>query len=187
MAVMTESLDPDLPPDDEALARALQRSRLLHDAPDALIERAIALFDTRATAQVAAPVAPGGPASALRRLVAALTFDSAGAAPLAFGRRGRGQPVRQLLYSVEGRDIDLRLMPAPPPAGARWRLAGQVLGPDRQGRVELVQGDLRREAAWDELGEFAFDDLGPEACTLRLEGEDWSTELPAVEPGAPGA
>lgn len=180
---MTESTPPERNPDDEALARALQRSRLLSDAPDGLIERAIALFDARA----AAPAAAGKPSSTLRRLVAALTFDSAGQAPLAFGRRGRGQPVRQLLYSVEGRDIDLRLVPAAPPVGARWRLAGQVLGPDRQGRVELVQGDLRREAAWDELGEFAFDELGPGAWTLRLEGEDWSTELPAVELGGPGA
>jgi hypothetical protein len=173
-----------LPLDDDALAQALHRSRVLRDAPESLVEQAIALFDARAVA--ARPVA-GGPAGALRRLAAVLSFDSAGASPLAFGRRGRAQPVRQLLYSVEGRDIDLRLAAGSTGAAPRWRIAGQVLGPDRQGTVELLQGDERLQTSWDALGEFAFDGVGPGSWTLRLQGTDWATELPALELTAPSA
>ncbi len=170
--------------DDDAIARALHRSRCLCDAPEDLVQRALALFESRAPAPT--PAVGGGATATLRRLAAVLTFDSGGATPLAFGRRGPAQPGRQLLYALDGRDIDLRLAPIGAPASARWRITGQVLGPDLGGRIELQRGEVRRGTTWGPMGEFAFDDVGPGSVTVWLQGTDWTAELPPLQVGAPG-
>jgi hypothetical protein len=166
---------PDRPdPDDERLADALRASRVMHDAPEALIERAVGLWQPRAV------VATAAPPSLLQRLVATLQFDSAGAAPLAFGLRsasGAGE-VRQLLFSLEGRDIDLRIAPAGEPG--RFRLSGQVLGPDAAGVVAFDCGGLQGEAAWNELAEFGFDAVPAGDCRLVLRTDAWQAELPVI-------
>lgn len=152
-------------PDDAALESALRASRTLEDAPEALIQRAIGLW--QAPARGAAPPR--------RRLLAVLGFDSAGAAPLAFGRRSTGTEVRQLLFSAEGRDLDLRVTPA---AGGRWQVAGQVFGPDTIGVARAEVGSERAEAAWNELCEWRFDALPAGECRIVLAGEGWEIELP---------
>jgi hypothetical protein len=166
---------PDRPdPDDERLADALRASRVMHDAPDALIERAIGLWTPRAA------VATATPPSALRRLLATLRFDSAGAAPLAFGLRSAGGAgeVRQLLFSLDGRDVDLRIAPSGEPG--RFRLSGQVLGPDAAGSVAFDCAGAHGETAWNELAEFGFDGVPAGDCRLVLRAADWEAELPAI-------
>jgi hypothetical protein len=163
-------------PDDEPLARELRASRQLHDAPEAVIQRAIHVFAARAQA----PAAPG----LLRRLVATLTFDSAGLAPLAAGLRAETAPTRQLLFSADGRDVDLRI--ATTDDGRRYVVSGQVLGPDEAGVAVLSAAEGELTVAWNELSEFHFDAVGPGACQLTLRAGDWEILLPPLHLGQGG-
>lgn len=167
--------------DDETLAGCLQRSRVLVDAPDAVLQRAIDLFVARAP-EVAAPSL----AARLQRLVATLVFDSANASPLDFGLRASAEGgVRQLLFSAQGRDVDLRLLPLDAEFSC-WRVSGQVLGPDTSGETELTQSDGARSAvAWTELAEFSFSAVSGSPCWLKLRSADWELELPPIELQAP--
>ena len=61
-------------PEDDALSRELRNSRQLHDAPEAVIQRAIHVFAVRAPAP--APVAATAP-GLLQRLVAFATSKRA--------------------------------------------------------------------------------------------------------------
>lgn len=165
-------------PDDERLADALRASRVMVDAPEALIERAIGLWQPRAAALPESP-------SVLQRLLATLRFDSAGAAPLAFGLRASGGTgeVRQLLFSLEGRDVDLRIAPAGEPGC--FRLQGQVLGPDAAGTASFTCGEAGGTTPWSELAEFAFDAVPAGTCRVVLRTPAWEAELPAIELAAP--
>ncbi|MFP5397130.1 MAG: hypothetical protein ACLGIT_02290 [Gammaproteobacteria bacterium] len=174
--------DPAAPDDagDRALEQALRRSREFEDAPEALIQRAIDIFQPRAA--VRAPAAP----ELLRRVVATLGFDSAAGAPQALGLRaaggaGAGGGARQLLYTAEERDIDLRVVPAAD--GRHWQISGQVLGPETAGRAELRCADRVAEVAWNELAEFRFDAVPAGRCTLTLRAADWELALPPLELG----
>lgn len=164
-------------PDDDALAQALHRSRVLEDAPEALIQRAIGVFQPRLPAQ---------PAPGLRqRLSAWLSFDSAAETGLAGLRAGAGpNDTRQLLFTADGRDIDLRIAPAGD--GLHWQVSGQVLGPDRAGTAELTAGALNLHTAWDELAEFRFDGVPAGECSLVLRGADWELVLPSFQTADPG-
>jgi hypothetical protein len=169
-----------LPNDDEALADALAASRVLHDAPEAAIERAIALFAPRAAA-ASTLRRPG-----LLRRLATLAFDSGSQPALAFGQRSEAGGVRQLLFSLEGRDIDLRI--APDESGAAFALSGQVLGPDSAGVVviEPDQGGDADAVTLSELGEFRLRPVGPGTYRLTLELADQAIELPPVQVPQPG-
>lgn len=161
--------------DDEPLAGALRATQAaLHEAPEALVQRAIALFEARA------------PAPRSRR-AAGLRFDSAGASPLAFGMRSGGSAMRQLLYSLEGRDIDLRVAPAAD--AGRFEISGQILGPDTRGTVLAVRGDGSEEtsAALDALGEFRIGRLAAGTWHLTLELEDFAIDLPPLHIPLPAA
>ena len=101
------------------------------------------------------------------------------------------------LFSAEGRDVDLRVIPN----AASYSIAGQVLGPDDAGSIELVAelgadlaADLAAERAHsgtaltaqlDALGEFRIDSVPPGryVMTLRLAAGD--IVLPAVNVGEP--
>ncbi len=169
-------MSPTRVPDDAALERLLSDSRQLEDAPESVIQRAIGVWTAR-------PATAAAPATgALRRLAAALSFDSLGLSPQAAGVRSSGSDgVRQLLFTADGRDIDLRVAPA---ADRRhWTVSGQVLGPDLHGRA-LLRGSGSvpvREVAWDEMAEFRFDAVPAGAVTLVLRGEDWELELPPLD------
>jgi hypothetical protein len=169
-------------PDDAELAQALQASRALIEAPEHLIQRAIGLWQPRA--RPADGAATGATSGLLRRLVATLGFDSAGLAPEAAGVRSGaaagGLPApRQMLFTAEGRDIDLRIAAAAD--GRHWQLSGQVLGPDEQGTAVLRWGEHVTEAAWNELAEFRFDAVPAGTCTLTLRAADWELELPPLD------
>lgn len=161
---------------DEGLSAELHRSRHLRDAPELAIQRAIDLFQP-GTRTAAAP-------SLLQRVLAGLNFDSAGELLPAHGVRSSGMSSRQLLFSAEGRDIDLRIVSAegsPASKGGHWVIFGQLLGPDREGRVELSCGDEVRQVALDEMLEFRFDHVpgGPVQLSLHVSG--LVIELPPVD------
>jgi hypothetical protein len=158
-------------PDDE-FERLLRAAVALADAPPALLHRAIALW-------VAQPAAA---TRVLRRIAAALSFDSWAQPAAAAGVRAPRSATRHLLYSAEGRDIDLRVTPA---GEKTFMLAGQVLGPDESGEVELRPhiGEPARHVALDALGEFRFEGLAPSdyRLTLRLGADE--VVLPSVPVG----
>lgn len=162
--------------EDTKLAGLLRDSRVLEDAPEAVIQRAIDI----AAAAVATPPVPAAATAggALRRLVAVLGFDSAGSSAVAAGLRSAGEGTRQLLYSTDGRDVDLRVARAPD--GHHWQLSGQVLGPDTAGSAQLHCGEQRRELPWSEWGEFQFDGVPAGEARLVLRGEGWELELPPL-------
>ncbi|MFO7633710.1 MAG: zf-HC2 domain-containing protein [Caldilinea sp.] len=84
------------------------------DAPPALVARAVALF--RARAVEPAP-------SLFQRLVAALSFENTALTP-AFGLRSSGSGERQMIFTANEYDVDLRMA-----AGeAGWVISGQLLG-----------------------------------------------------------
>lgn len=173
------------PADDEDLARALQESRRLLDAPDAVLQRAIQLFEAQARPAVAAePAAPAAPVAPgrWRRLVASLAFDSAALSPPALGLRAAATKTRQLLYAADGRDVDLRVETSAD--GRSFVISGQVLGPDEAGVTELRCAEQAFTATWNELCEFRFAPIGPGPCTLTLRAADWELELPTLSAGA---
>ena len=163
--------------DPEFIAAARRAVRTLADAPVDWQKTAIALWPAAPSiwAQAAGAV--------LRRLQAALSFDSWAQPAPAPGMRSTATELRHLLYSVDGRDIDLRVVPV----GAVFNVSGQVLGPDEQGVIELASEGLGKRiahvAALDSLGEFRIDGVraGTYVLTLRL-GPD-EIVLPAIEVG----
>jgi hypothetical protein len=170
---------------DDELAHQVQRAVALPDAPAALIHAATALWPVPQPAGVAevAEVAQ----AAWRLVHAVLRFDSAARPALAHGMRSSGTTTRHLLYSAQGRDIDLRLSPA----AGRFALSGQILGPDEAGIVELVAANDATtpapgayRAALDELGAFRLDGVpsGTYCLTLRMGGDH--IVLPPLEVGA---
>ena len=154
---------------------ALMRADTSGDAPAELVASVVRMFRAR-RARAEEP----GP---LRRLVAALTFDSSSLRP-AFGvRSGQAAPARQMLFSAGDLDVDLRLAPG----GEGWTVSGQVLGPCRGGEVEAVTagGSVAARAALNDLCEFTL--LPPVAggtYTLRLRLDGTEVEIPELTLGA---
>jgi len=166
--------------DDELLAR-LPAAAALPDAPQAWMQRAIEAWRS----PVEAPLAEAG--RALRERVQAwLRFDSWAAAPLAAGLRSTGtSATRQLVFSAEGRDVDLRIAPA---EGGRFSVSGQVLGPDERGTVLLAHegGPAAHETALDDFGEFHLEDVEPGRYRLSLALPSQVLELPVFDIGQDG-
>lgn len=162
---------------DDELADLVRRAAALPEAPAEWQRRALALWQGQASRLPAL----------LRRVAAVLSFDSRAAAPLAAGLRGAAAETRHLLYSASGRDVDLRVSPD----AGRWVLAGQILGPDAQGVVELAaEGAPAGDAGpmhlttLDTLGEFRIQGIAPGRYRLRLRLDDVEIELPPLEVGA---
>lgn len=164
---------------DQELRRALA---LLPDAPAALQQAALDLFEVPPSP---APSPLQAVVQALReRLEAVLDFDSWAAPTLAPGMRGAAGSTRYLLYSVKGRDIDLRIAPD----GAGYALTGQILGPDDSGQVELAALRPVRDAApkvvpFDDLGEFRIDNVQRGSYVFTLHARDVDIVLPPIEVG----
>jgi hypothetical protein len=169
-------MKPSHEPAADDFSALVQRAMSSPDAPPAWVRSAIDLWPQPGTgAQLLATAK-----AALRLLQASLSFDSWAAPALANGMRGATSDTRHLLFSAEGRDIDLRIVAA----ADGYALAGQVLGPDDSGEVELSGTALAsRTAALDPLGEFRLDGVasGTYRLTLRL-GSD-AIELPPIDIG----
>jgi hypothetical protein len=147
----------------------LMRTDNAADAPRDLLAYALNIFSRREDAR-----AP----SILRRIVAALTFDSSANLAPAFGVRSGQSVSRQLLYSAGENDIDLRLTPA----DENWIVAGQVLGQDCVGgRVEIEGESEVAAVALNELCEFTLPPVPAGSYTLRLRLANAEVEIPQLE------
>lgn len=166
--------DPASDPSDAAIERGLRGSRQLENAPEHAIQRAMAVWQPRHQAAAT----PG----LFQRLLAVLSFDSGAASPLAFGMRSGGATTRQMLFSAEGHDIDLRISPASTTQADRWLLSGQVLGPEALGVVRLTDtmAQTVAETLLDEMGEFRLPDIAPGQYTVTLRLGASEIVLPSI-------
>jgi hypothetical protein len=147
----------------------LMRSDTATDAPRDVLAHAVNIF--RGRDQSSEP-------SLLRRIVAALSFDSSMNMTPAFGVRSGQATSRQLLYSAEQSDIDLRISSQ----DDQWIVAGQLLGRDCVGgRVEIEGESGLAVVALNELCEFRLPPLPPGSYTLRLLFPDAEVEIPRLE------
>jgi len=146
------------------------RSDAAEDAPRDLVQSAKSIFRDK--------VVTHGP-SLLQILVASLTFDSLTNAP-AFGLRSQTTAGRQLIYSTETADIDVRVSPE----NDQWQIAGQLLGADcTGGDVDLVGDDFSASAELNELCEFSFGSVPAGAYKISIRLPDQSIETPRLELG----
>ncbi|MFO1341056.1 MAG: hypothetical protein U1F53_23020 [Burkholderiaceae bacterium] len=161
--------DPLLALGDDALGARLARAAALPDAPPAWQQRALAAW----RAPAAGPSALAQAVEAGRRFLASLAFDSWAQAPLAAGlRSAAASPTRQLVFSTEGRDVDLRIAPAAP----GYTVSGQILGPEESGTAVLrpagapagTDASSALQATVDPLGEFRLAAVAPGRYELRL-------------------
>ena len=122
--------------------------------------------------------------SLLQRLVATLSFDS-GLQP-AFGARSAAGPEeqRQLVYTTDAADIALNLRPRP--RNGHLDLHGQIFPADDADpgsfSVQLLSGsDEVGLTTTDELGEFAFESVSPDAYQILVSGQRVEILISSVE------
>lgn len=104
--------------------------------------------------------------SPLRRVVAILTFDSRSSGP-AFGMRSHHTASRQMLYSAQDADLDLRITVQ----NDECVVAGQIIRDDCAGGVVEISGATgSSEAKLNELCEFTLPavPVGNYSLTVRL-------------------
>ena len=146
----------------------LMRADDMEDAPPPVIARAVRVF-----LPVGAEPAPGP----VRRVLALLRFDSARPDFALDVRAGRAAP-RQLLFSAEAHDLDVRVAPS----GALAHVSGQLLGPTTEGgRVELRGVTAAVQAEFDGLGEFSLPPVPPGAYTLSALAGEVELVVPGLE------
>ena len=150
----------------------LMRTDTSTDAPRDVLAYAINIFSDRKQSQ-----SP----SLMRKIVAALSFDSNQNLSPAFGVRSAGAATRQLIYAAENSDIDLRISAA----DDRWTVAGQVLGEGcAGGRVDIEGQNVIETAAINDLCEFALPPVSPGSYTLRLRYGNAEVEISPLTLGA---
>jgi hypothetical protein len=144
------------------------RSDAAEDAPAELIRQAKSIFREKVVAH--------GP-SLLQVVLASLTFDSLINAP-AFGLRSQTSAGRQLIYSTETADIDVRVSAE----NEQWQIAGQILGADCPGGdVDLIGDDFSVSAELNELCEFSFGSVPAGAYKISIRTPDALIETPRLE------
>jgi hypothetical protein len=144
------------------------RSDTAEDAPAELIRQAKSIFREKVVAH--------GP-SLLQVILASLTFDSLTNAP-AFGLRSQTSAGRQLIYSTESADIDVRVSAE----NDQWQIAGQILGADCPGGdVDLVGDEFSVSAELNELCEFSFGAVPAGAYKISIRLPDVLIETPRLE------
>lgn len=150
-------------------AISLMHTDALEDAPRDVLASAVNIFRTS--------VAPAKP-SVARRVLAALTFDSAHTAP-AYGLRSAAiGATRQLLYNASEIDMDVRITSS----DDAWIVSGQVLGEYAGGgNIDLQGARGTAHAALNELCEFTLPAVSSGSYTLRLHLTDIEIEIPGLE------
>lgn len=139
------------------------------DAPRDVVAYAMNIFSSRAKSSKQ---------SLKRRILAALSFDSSLNEAPAFGVRSGQTGSRQLIYSAEESDIDLRITLN----DDMWVVAGQILREDcAGGRVEIEGLSGSAAATLNELCEFTFPAVPPGNYILRVNMTDVEVELPQLE------
>ncbi|HEV2704501.1 MAG TPA: hypothetical protein VGV59_01175 [Pyrinomonadaceae bacterium] len=155
----------------------LMRADTSTDAPRDVLSQTVQMFRARFPRREAA--------SLVKRVMAALTFDSAQLAP-AFGVRSGAQTAeaRQLLFSAGETDVDLRLASG----DSGWTISGQILGECEGGRVEIesvaggaAAGGEGARADLNELCEFTLPPVPSGSYKLRLHINDMEVEVPELQ------
>ena len=150
----------------------LMRNDLSEDAPPHVIKRALKLFRARNKQQNTS-------SDFGRRVLAVLHFDSLGLAP-AFGVRSGKPGARQLLFSTNVNEIDLRIEPA----GQAWLVSGQILGGEAANGTAILQGATGvRETALNELNEFTLPPVEAGTYKLILSLTDVEVEIEEIRIG----
>jgi hypothetical protein len=148
----------------------LMRSDAAEEAPPGLVQYAKSIFRDK--------VVRHGP-SLLQLIVASLTFDSLTTAP-AFGLRSQTTAGRQLIYSTETADIDVRVSPE----NDQWQIGGQILGAEcASGDISLEGDDFSASAQLNELCEFSFGAVPAGAYKISIRLPDVLIETPRLELG----
>ena len=151
-------------------AIGLMRIDNVEDAPASLIKNAKAMFRGRGANREP---------SRLARVLAALTFDSLTAKP-AFGLRSGVSAGRQLIYSTEMADIDLRVSSQ----SGEWEIAGQILGSSQSaGKVNLEGDNFSASADVNELAEFGFQSVPSGIYTMFVHLPELEIEIPLLQLG----
>ncbi|HEU4477241.1 MAG TPA: hypothetical protein VFR80_01905, partial [Pyrinomonadaceae bacterium] len=141
----------------------MMRSDAAADAPRDLLMSAIKLFP------------PGAPRP-LRRIVATLIFDSRKAMPV-FGMRSVRSSSRQLLYSAQQTDLDLRITIQ----NDECIVAGQVIREGYVGGLVEISGPTgSAEASLNELCEFTLPALPTGNYSLKVRMSDVEIEIPEL-------
>lgn len=113
----------------------------------------------------------------LRRIVALLIFDSSNAGP-AFGVRSLPAASRQMLYSAEEIDLELRITEQ----NDECILSGQVIGEScAEGRVEISGVAGTSQATLNEICEFTLPPIPPGNYSLTVRMLDREIEIPELE------
>ena len=142
----------------------MMRSDVAADAPRDLLLSAINVFP------------PGAPRP-LRRIVATLIFDSRKAMPV-FGMRSVRSSSRQLLYSAQQTDLDLRITIQ----NDECIVAGQVIREGYVGGLVEISGPTgSAEASLNELCEFTLPALPIGYYSLKVRMSDVEIEIPELE------
>lgn len=148
----------------------LMRSDEIESAPAELVKFAKDIFRRRTAVR--------NP-STLKRIIAVLTFDSLSAAP-AYGLRSQADSGRQLVYSTETVDIDVRVSPE----NEEWQIAGQLPGSlCESGEVNLEGEKFSATAKLNQLCEFSFSSVPGGTYKLALHLPDVIIEIPPLELG----
>ena len=148
----------------------LMRADVIESAPAELVNYAKGIFRQRA----------GDPKpSTLSRILAALTFDSLTAAP-AYGLRSEAGSGRQLVYSTENVDIDVRVSAE----NDNWQIEGQVPGSlCDTGEVNLESEAFSATTKLTELCEFSFSSIPAGTYRLAVHLHNVIIETPPLEIG----
>ncbi len=113
----------------------------------------------------------------LRRIIALLTFDSRNAGP-AFGVRSLHAASRQMLYSAEEIDLELRITVQ----NDECILAGQVIGEGcAEGDVEISGVAAKLTATLNEICEFTLPPIPMGNYSLTIRMLDREIEIPELE------
>lgn len=148
----------------------LMRTDAIENAPAELVNYAKGIFRQR--------VASPNP-STLSRILAALTFDSLTATP-AYGLRSEAGSGRQLVFSANDVDIDVRVSAA----DDAWQIEGQVPGSLCDGgEVNLESDTFSATAKLTELCEFSFSSVPPGTYRLAVHLHDVVIETPPLKIG----
>lgn len=169
--------------DDEFVRQVRRAVEQLPDAPEAWQRAAIGQWPQGSSWSevVAAGQALVG------AVWATLRFDSWSSSGLALGMRSGRSATRHLLFSAEGRDVDLRIAPQ----HGHYVLNGQILGPDETGRIELLPVGTPSTTArplagsLDALGEFRLEGVEPGRYQLRLTLGTATIVVPELDVGEP--
>lgn len=147
----------------QQLIRTMRRDSS-NDVPRDVLTSAIGIFSQEGRAP-------------LRRIIALLTFDSHNAGP-AFGVRSLPPASRQMLYSAEDIDLELRITMQ----NDECILAGQVIGEGcAEGQVEISGVAARSKATLNEVCEFQLPPIPPGNYSLTVRILDREIEIPELE------